>query len=254
MRMKKSISFLAPILFSAVLLTACTARPTGEGQNIIDDSFAAMQALSSYTTSASLHAVSSASPDNALDLEITTSADNTGRSLLRFNIAGDPSSNEYIYRSAPDVYYSGNDDSGTLQWGAAFTAADFLQVGSYFFMQLIVPLDEQIRTSLIAPTQGNEETINGVACHHITADIDPSVYMAFLFGGGSPADVGLGNIALSGTADYWIGKSDHLIQRAQSVVMLYPAGSDPETTTESITITTSIDFTSFGQPVTFPTP
>jgi hypothetical protein len=247
--------FLIAVYLAAIavpFLSAC--QKTVDAQAVWDQSIAAMRSLSSVATTITLTVANSADATQSVDLQATGILDNTGKSYLLMSTTDNPSSQADILVIGPDEYYVGSGSGESILWGSAMTAADFLQYGSFIFAQALLPLDDQLIASLVNPIAARDEKINGVSCYHITLQIDPQAYSQFLFGSSDPANVSLAGVQLSGSVEYWIGKSDLRFYRSQASIQLNPPDSGGSTSSSAIVVTSTIDYSNFNEPVTFPVP
>jgi hypothetical protein len=251
--MKRSTYILIACFFTlAIFLSACQNPITA--QTIWNHSFETMQALTSVKTTATIQAVNSSSPEEPLAVDFSGALDGSGKSFLEFTTQGETGGAAYILKTGPDEYHLGSETDTGIAWQEPITSAEIISYGSYLFIQILNPLDDLLKDSFVSPILGANETIDGVACYHITLQVDPAAFQQLLFGATDPASVGMANVVFSGTADYWISTIDFRMLRSGSIVQFSPTGQDPATTSQFIRITSSIDYSAYNEPVTFPTP
>ncbi len=250
--MKRTFLVSACLVMVVFVMASCQKPLTA--QQIWDRTFDIMQTVSSFKTSATLQATNSAFPEESLSVQLFGSLDGSGKSQLEFTMSGEVGGTVYIYMVGPDEFYVGASSDSGIAWEGPMTAAEFGQVGSFIFIQVLTPFDDLVRTGMIDPIMSADEVINGIPCYHISLQIDPAIYKQFLFKDVELSEFDMSGMEISGAAEYWIGKADFRTYRSFSTVQFSPAGDDPATATQAIIITSTIDYSAFNEPVTFPTP
>lgn len=245
----KKVVLASVFLFSLLALALASCQKPLTAQQIWDQSFDTMQDLSTYKTSTyNLYALAGMEEN---ELQAEGSHDPSGKSILQItghDVTG--STRTYsVLQNNPDEFYAGSMQSDGMSWWLGpLDYRDFCVQGGTWYMHIISPVSEQIRASWIEPVLQGEEVVNGTLCYHITLQLDPEVFVEVLFG---IEDYDIPDLNLFGTADYWVGKFDLRFYRFESMIQ-YQASWTPEQPT--ISITTSIDYSGFNEPVTFPIP
>ncbi len=251
--MKRSTSILIVCFFILTyFLSACQNPLTA--QSIWDRSFDTMQALTSVKTTATMLAVNSASSEEPLAADFAGILEGSEKSFIEFTTHGETGEAAYILKTGPDEYYIGSETETGIAWQEPITSAEIALYGSFLFMQILTPLDDLLKDSFVNPVLAANETIDGVPCYHITLQVDPASFQQLLFASTDPADVGMANVVISGNANYWISTVDFRMLHSESILHFSPEGQNPISTTLLITITSSIDYSAYNEPVTFPTP
>ncbi len=152
-----------------------------------------------------------------------------------------------------DTVYLGFETEGSYVWNQPNTIEDFIYANSGFlFLPLLPPVSDQVKASWISPALVGEETIDGVDCYHIALQVEPDQYQSLAFNGLTAIDLNVMNLTVSGTADYWIGKSDLLFHRSTTKIQI--EATDNTGASAPLTTDVTLNYSAFNEPVTFPVP
>jgi hypothetical protein len=239
---KKTILFVSLTLALAATLFGCQGSLTA--QQVWDQSFAKMIEITSLNMAGTYDYNSSGATP------ISGFYERSGKSLLSIT---QEYGNFLALRIDQDTVYLGFETEGSYVWNQPNTIEDFIYANSGFlFLPLLPPVSDQVKASWISPTLVGEETIDGVDCYHITLLVDPGQYQALAFNGLTAIDLNVMDLAISGTADYWIGKSDLLFHKSTTNIQI--EATDNTGASAPLTTEVTLDYSAFNELVTFPVP